>query len=368
MQTHVLGVLGLGEGRSILSAALASTRWRLGNICDLNEDLCRHRRQEFGLSRSTNRYEDLLEDPDIDTIAIYTPDPLHAPHILQALAAGKHVICTKPLLEDLKDARAILDAARASGRKFLVGQSSRWGEPMLRQRDDVLTGKHGELWTAEAHYHHDHRPYMAHSWAKGGIKWIYCGLSHPLDLVRSYFPDIEEVFGYGAQSSNSKALGQKGPDLLHFVLRCRSGKIARVSGCYGLPTVVKDAQLTDALPHRDSLISLILRGDRGTSCADYPELRYSHNFGEAPSATELLEEKRAYYYRFEGVNNHAGEFQNYLDAFAVELDGGAPARPDLAEGIVTVAIMRAMELSVETGRPVKVNDVLASHGLAELAS
>lgn len=64
----------LGEGRSIISAALASERWRIGNVCDRNEDLCRERQKEISLPRYAARYEDLLSDSEIDTIAIYTPD------------------------------------------------------------------------------------------------------------------------------------------------------------------------------------------------------------------------------------------------------------------------------------------------------
>ena len=86
-----LGVLGLGEGRSILSAALASEWWELACICDLDEALCRQRASEFGLTRWTTRMEEMLADESIDVIGIYTPDPLHAEHIIASLRAGKHV-------------------------------------------------------------------------------------------------------------------------------------------------------------------------------------------------------------------------------------------------------------------------------------
>lgn len=74
-----MGVLGLGEGRSIISAVLQSEYWELGNICDLNEELCKQRCEEFELARYTTKYEEMLADPDIDVIGIYTPDQLHAP-------------------------------------------------------------------------------------------------------------------------------------------------------------------------------------------------------------------------------------------------------------------------------------------------
>lgn len=132
--------------------------------------------------------------------------------------------------------------------------------------------------------------------------------------------------------SASKALNQTGPDILHFVLKTQSGKIARVSGCYGLPTVVKDEQaMENPTGNRDSLKSVIVRGERGTSYADYPDLRYAYHFEGKPSGVIIFQDKCDYYYRFGGFFHHAGEFQNYLDAFAIELDGGPTAGPDLSE-------------------------------------
>ena len=56
----VMGVLGLGEGRSVISAVQKSSYYELGNICDLNDELCKKRVKEFGLSKYTTRYEDML--------------------------------------------------------------------------------------------------------------------------------------------------------------------------------------------------------------------------------------------------------------------------------------------------------------------
>ena len=94
MKKFTMGVLGLGEGRSIISAVQNSELWELGNICDLNEELCKERCQEFGLDGYTTEYQNMLDDESIDVIGIYTPDQLHAAHIKMALEAGKHVICT----------------------------------------------------------------------------------------------------------------------------------------------------------------------------------------------------------------------------------------------------------------------------------
>jgi predicted dehydrogenase len=350
-----LGVLGLGEGRSIISAALTSERWELGLLCDVNEQLCRDRAAEFKFDRFTTRFDDMLADASIDVVGIYTPDPLHADHVVRSLRAGKHVICTKPLLDSLASARAVLDAQRESGKAVFVGQSSRFFEPMIRQRQDYEAGRHGELFSVESYYNADHRWFLQKGWTRGGgLKWLYGGLSHPVDLLRWYLPDIDEVMGYGLLTENGRSLGLVHHDAMHFVLRTRSGKIGRISGHYSAPY---------GNTKRDSGMSCVLRGLNGHSQADYYELRYNTHFtGEGPRE-QKFDDRAKYYFRFDGISHHAGEYQNYIDYFARCLAEGTTPVPDAREGIITVAVMNAMERSLNAGQPVRVADVLADAGL-----
>jgi len=62
-----------------------------------------------------------------------------------------------------------------------------------------------------------------------------------------------------------------------------------------------------------------------------------------------------HYFRFEGKSHHAGEYQNYLEYFARCLDTGETAYPDLKEGIGTVAVLQAMEQSLQSGKPEKIS-------------
>jgi len=350
-----LGVLGLGEGRSIISAGVESPEWEIAAVCDLNRDLGAKRCREFGLDCYTDSYERMLGDPRIDVIGIYTPDDLHAGHILAALRAGKHVICTKPLLTNLADAGRILEAVRDSGRRLFVGQSSRFFEPMIHQRRDFEAGKHGELLTVEAHYHADHRWFLrSKPWASAGLKWLFGGLSHPVDLLRWYMPDIEEVMGYGLLSPGSRELGNRNADTMHFVMKTRGGLIARVSGAYGSPPMNSE---------RQDNMSCVIRGTEGTSEANYSSLRYFTNFAGQPPAALSFPDRVDYYFRFEGHTHHAGEYQNYLEYFGRCLKTGATAQPDAGEGIGTVALMVAMERSLQTGLPCRIDAVLKEYGL-----
>jgi predicted dehydrogenase len=351
-----LGILGLGEGRSTMSAALNSSKVKLKTICDMNEDLCKQRSKEFQFFNYTRKYDDMLNDPEIDIIAIYTPDKWHLEHIKQALEANKHVICTKPLIDDLSKAKDLLNLAEKSGKKVFVGQSSRFFEPAKRQRKDFEAGLLGDLITVESHYHADHRWFLEKPWAlESSFKWLYGGLSHPVDFIRWYLPDVEEVMGYGMISSNGKTAGLKNEDTMHFIFRSADGRIARVSGAYTGP--IQPAQ-------RDSGMSVILRGTEGASQADYHELRYAitDKTGEE-KVVHWGDKTIKYYFRFEGQSHHAGEYQNYLEYFADSITNNTTAYPDLKEGIGTIALLEAMDKSLSTGMPVKVSEILKVYGL-----
>lgn len=354
-----LAVLGLGEGRSIISAGVESPLWDVVWLCDLNSQLGRERCLEFRLDTKcfTTSYAQVLADPAVDAVGIYTPDHLHATHVVQALNAGKHVICTKPFLNDLTQARDVLNAQQRSGKHVMVGQSSRYFAPFTRQREHFLSGALGDLITVEAYYNADHRWFLEKPWSKKpSFKWLFGGLSHPADFIRWYLPDVSEVMGYADLSPTGRTGGLVNPDTFHFIFKSASGRIARVSGTYSSPTV--PAQ-------RDSGMSCVLRCTQGASQADYHELRYSWKIG-GQSVIENFEGAENYYFRFEGQTHHAGEYQNYIEYFARCLEQGKTPKPDVREGIVTIALLQAMEESTTAGHAIKVRDILSRYNLTEL--
>ncbi|MES2329034.1 MAG: Gfo/Idh/MocA family oxidoreductase [Bacteroidota bacterium] len=352
-----LGILGLGEGRSSMSAALESKRWDLKMICDKNLALCQQRADEFRMYEYTTDYQEMLDDKSIEVIAIYTPDHLHGLHMKMALEHNKHVVCTKPLLDDLSLAKELIQLQKKTGKKIFVGQSSRFFEPMKRQRADFEEGVIGELITIEAYYHADHRWFLGKGWSlEKKFKWLYGGLSHPVDLVRWYLPDIEEVMGYGMLSSNGLKAGLKNEDTMHFICKAADGRLARISGAYTGPVqpVI-----------RDSAMSCVLRGTEGCSQGDYMDLRYAVTTNTGEEKLITWEHKLNNYFRFEGKSHHAGEYQNYLEYFADSIEQGFTAYPDLQEGIGTIALLEAMDRSMQTGLPVKVKDILEEFGLSD---
>ncbi|TYR38026.1 Gfo/Idh/MocA family oxidoreductase [Sphingobacterium phlebotomi] len=355
MEKLRLGILGLGEGRSTMSAALQSEYIELVQICDLNEELGRKRIKEFDFHAYTQRYEDLLENPAIEAIAIYTPDHLHATHIKQALEHNKHVICTKPFIDNLADANELLALVKRIGKRVFVGQSSRFFEPMKKQRADFEEGLIGDLITIEGYYHADHRWFLEKPWSlQSSFKWLYGGLSHPVDFIRWYLPDIEEVMGYGMLSANGRKGGLQNADTMHFIFKATDGRVARVSGAYTGPV----QPVT-----RDSEMSCILRGTEGCSQADYMDLRYAITDRTGEERMLTWEHKLKHYFRFEGKSHHAGEYQNYLEHFAKAIREDIAAFPDIKEGIGTIALLQAMDESLATNKPVRPKDLLAEYSI-----
>lgn len=353
-----IGILGLGEGRSAMSAALTSPFLNLRMICDLSEQRCRERAFEFDFHAYTTSYQEMLNLPELDIVAIYTPDHLHAAHVRQAMEAGKHVICTKPFIDRLEDAADLLALGRKTGLRCFVGQSSRFFEPMRQQRADFDRGEIGSLITVEAYYHADHRWFLEKPWAlEDSFKWLYGGLSHPVDFIRWYLPHLESVMGYGMLSENGRKGGLHHEDTMHFIFKAKDGTVARVSGCYTGPV----QPVT-----RDSEMSCILRGTEGCSQGDYMDLRYAITSKEGKEMIQTWEHRLKHYFRFEGKSHHAGEYQNYMEYVARSILSDQPAYPDIQEGIGTVAVLQAMDQSLKTGLPVIIDTLLEKFGLPPL--
>jgi predicted dehydrogenase len=117
-----VGVVGLGYWGPNLArnfAALADSE--LTWICDDSEERLEQVARRFPGARATSDLAELLDDPELDAVAIATPVPTHAPLALRCLEAGKDVFVEKPLAQSLADADRVVAEARERGRTLMVG-------------------------------------------------------------------------------------------------------------------------------------------------------------------------------------------------------------------------------------------------------
>lgn len=358
-----VGVLGLHEGKTLIVGLSHSVPdWvSHGHLLQEGETgrarFCRPvagcdlRQEKIDACRAvcpdlfyTQDYAEMLARPDVDVVVIYTPDAVHAEHIEQAMRAGKHVICTKPLINSVEGAARIVAAHKETGKQLMVGQSTRFFEPFRRQRAAFERGEVGNVEFVDAHYTHRMDWYYEKSpWVRDTTDWIFLGLSHPIDLVRWYLGDIASVSAVSYQSSLAKEWGAKSHDVYSAQFTARDGRIGRAFGHYGL----------HELPTARNCIELMLYGAQGTSQAQYHDMRYRHTGPEGEEVTEdFLYAKRGYYFDNEVHGMHYGEFSNYTDAFCQALLEGTKHSPDLREGIDVFCLMEAARVSAHENRPV----------------
>ena len=95
--------------------------------------------QTYGVTRSHDSYEALVADPEIDAIYLPLPNSMHAPWGLRVLAAGKHLLCEKPLALNLREAQDLFAAAQRHG-VMLLEAYPYWFQPQTRDLVDLLHG------------------------------------------------------------------------------------------------------------------------------------------------------------------------------------------------------------------------------------
>ena len=100
-------------------------------------------------------YEALLEDDRVDVVHLTTPNRLHYPQAKQALAAGKHVVCEKPLAMDSKQSAELVELAEKSGLVHCVSFNIRFYPQCQEARARVHAGEVGDVWNVHGSYLQD---------------------------------------------------------------------------------------------------------------------------------------------------------------------------------------------------------------------
>lgn len=351
-----LGVVGLHEGRTALLAAYRTTHVRPVMGCDLSVETVAEVAADVPDVAMTTSFQDLLDNPEVDVVGVYTPDPVHGEQIIAAFEAGKDVVCTKPIVNDLAVARQVLEASRRTSRKLLVGQSSRFFESMRRQRAGYEAGAVGDVEVVEAHYTHRMDWYYDKApWVAEGTDWVFLGMSHPLDLLRWYLGPIESVSAVGSRSALAREHGSRSFDVYSVNALTPDGKVGRAFGHYGM----------HELPRARNSIECMLYGSEGTSLAKYHDMQYLHTGHDGVEHVEdMLYEYRHYHFNNEVHGMHYGEFANYLQYFADALRTGADYSPGLEEGLETFCLMEAVRRSAAAGGvPVELEGLYVEAGL-----
>src|SRR4051794_22915736 len=105
------GIAGAGFIGAVHARSARLARAQIEAVAASSLESAQNAADAFGANRALASAEELVNDPDIDVVHICTPNHLHLPLAEAALAAGKHVICEKPLALDGAGAQRLVDAA-----------------------------------------------------------------------------------------------------------------------------------------------------------------------------------------------------------------------------------------------------------------
>lgn len=142
---HQIGIIGLGVmGLRHVDTVKRSPRARLIAVSDIDEELTRRSASSY-CCKGYIDYRTMLEEADIDSVIICTPDHLHVQPTLDSFAAQKHVLLEKPIATTLEDADRIIEAANRASTTFTVGHCLRFDAKYVAIKERIDAGELGHL-------------------------------------------------------------------------------------------------------------------------------------------------------------------------------------------------------------------------------
>ena len=146
-------VVGLGwPGMQHLKGYTADPRSEVIAVCDLDETHVREVAAQHKIPNTYTNHLEMLENKDIDAVSVCLPNFLHAPISIDALNAGKHVLCEKPPARSTQDAKAMADAAAENGKTLMYALVQRFDGSSQHLKQLVEDGKLGDVYFGKAAY------------------------------------------------------------------------------------------------------------------------------------------------------------------------------------------------------------------------
>lgn len=341
MRDSVIGIGVVGAGRwGTHHARVFSTlpKSRVVAVCDSSREAANALARDVNAEASFADHRELLEHPGIDAVSVATPDFAHAAVILDALAAGKHVLTEKPLSTDVREAEAIKAAADGTDLVLMVDFHNRVSPAFAAARQEIASGAIGKPVHVSARLSNSVEvPLEMLSWsAKSSALW-FLG-SHLVDILRFLLEDeVARVFAVSGEG----VLQARGVDTKDFhlsILEFRGGPKAIIENSWILS---KDNPMI--FDFKVELVGtagqLMLNPSHSGSFQklDGSGLSYQDMFGIAPA----------------GRHRIGGFVQESIARFLDALDG-APLLASAEDGLAATRVLHSIELSAATGLPVDV--------------
>ena len=329
-----------GMGRAHIEGIRRNALAELAAVFDINGEFAAKCASDFGLDRYYTDFEKMLAEEEIDAVIVCTPDQVHREYTVNALRAGKHVLCEKPMAQTVEDCRAMVKAADETGMKLMIGQVCRKAPGFLKAKELVDSCHIGDLFFVESEYAHDYSRIPG----RGGWQWrtdpvllrhpVIGGGCHAIDLLRWIAGDPSEVFAY----ANHKMLTTwPVDDCTVAIMKFPNDVIGKVMCSIGCK--------------RSYTMRTCLYGSKGTIICDNtsPDITVMREqYGESGEFEGLRTEKVPV-----DINNHnvASEIEELSDCMIND----KPVPTDGREGASTVAVGAAIVESAAKGDKITID-------------
>jgi len=349
-------VVGTGFGCLTHVRALRAAGFDVLALVGRDPEKTAARAERFEIPHAFTNLAGALAVPGVDAVSIATPPNTHAPLVLEAVRAGKHVLCEKPFARDAAEARTLLDAAKRAGVVHMLGTEFRFapGQALLTRL--VRDGAIGEPRLATFLLHipllaapdADVPPWWSDAAQGGG--WLGAHASHAIDQVQTTLGEFASV---SASLPNVGAHAWTAEDayLVHFRLH---------NGCVG----VLESVASDRGP---MLFATRVAGTLGTAWAEGDRVRLADADGTRdvdcppdlavgapdPPAADLL---HSAYDLLHSTGIEVGPYTRLAERFRARIDDpGVALDPEpatFADGVATMRVLDAIRRSAREGRSV----------------
>lgn len=149
-----VGIIGCGKITEVRHAPEyhENPHCEIAGFYDVVPEKAQALAKEYG-GRTFASVEELLES-DVDAVSVCVANRFHAAISIQALKAGKHVLCEKPMATTEEDCEAMVEAAREAGKYLMIGLNQRLAKAHVKAKEILDSGEMGEVLTFETHFSH----------------------------------------------------------------------------------------------------------------------------------------------------------------------------------------------------------------------
>ena len=152
LRAGIIGCGGIAGGKH-MPCLKATGKADMVAFCDIVEEKAQKAAKEYGTpdAKVYTQYKKLLEDKTIDMVYVLTPNKSHSFITIDALEAGKHVMCEKPMAKTSKEAREMVEASKRTGKLLTIGYQTRYKPESQYIKGAVERGDLGDIYFAKAH-------------------------------------------------------------------------------------------------------------------------------------------------------------------------------------------------------------------------